>query len=103
MQLRTRDKYKFALAIIVFAFALLLFNGCVKVSLEDTGTIKYINLEGGFYGIVADNGQKLDPLNLKDEFKKDGLRVKFVYSLKKGTVNVHQWGKIIEILSIRKI
>ena len=73
------------------------------MSLEDTGTVKYVNLEGGFYGIISDNGQKLDPINLKNEFKKDGLRVKFVYSLKKSGANIHQWGKIIEIISIRKI
>ena len=82
---------------------LLIFNGCIKESLEDTGTIKYVRLEGGFYGIISDNGQELDPVNLKDEFKKDGLRVKFVYSLKKGGGNIHQWGKSIEIISIRKL
>ena len=98
-------KRKYDLTVILFGIAviLLIFNGCIKASLEDTGTVKYVNLEGGFYGIVSDNGQKLDPVNLKDEFKKDGLRVKFVYSLKKNGANIHQWGKIVEILSIRKI
>ncbi len=98
-------KRKYGILRILFSTALLLliFNGCIKASLEDTGTIKYVNLEGGFYGIVSDNGQKLDPVNLKNELKKDGLRVKFVYSLKKSGANIHQWGKIIEIISIRKI
>ncbi len=96
---------KFGIIKLFLAFTLifLIFNGCIKASLENTGIIKYINLEGGFYGIVSDNGQKLDPVNLKDEFKKDGLRVKFVYSLKKNEANIHQWGKIIEIISLRKI
>ncbi|MFZ0456038.1 MAG: hypothetical protein WCE54_18580 [Ignavibacteriaceae bacterium] len=98
-------KRKHGLVEILFSIALILliFNGCIKASLEDIGTIKYVNLEGGFYGIVSDNGQKLDPVNLKDEFKKDGLRVKFVYSLKKRGSNIHQWGEVIEIISIRKI
>ena len=98
-------KRKYDLTVILFGIAviLLIFNGCIKASLEDTGTIKYINLEGGFYGIVSDNGRKLEPVNLKAEFKKDGLRVKFVYSFKKNVNNIHQWGKIIEIISIRKI
>jgi hypothetical protein len=97
--------YKYSLLKFILAFALLLliFNGCIKASLEDFGTIKYVNLEGGFYGIMSDNGVKLDPVNLKSEFKKDGLRVKFVYSLKQGGASIHQWGKIIEIISIRKI
>jgi hypothetical protein len=98
-----RRKYSILRILFSAALLLFLFNGCIKASLEDTGTIKYVNLEGGFYGIVSDNGQKLDPVNLKNEFKKDGLRIKFVYSLKKNGVNIHQWGKIIEIISIRKI
>ena len=94
---------KYNLLVLAFAVLFITYSGCIKVSLENTGTIKYVNIEGGFYGIVSDNGQKLDPVNLKKEFKKDGLRVKFVYSLKKGGLNIHQWGKIIEIISIRKI
>jgi hypothetical protein len=96
-------KYKFLSIIFIITLALLSFNGCVKVSLENTGTIKYINLKGGFYGVICDNGQKLDPLNLKDEFKKDGLRVKLVYSTKKDESGGHQWGETVEIISIRKI
>lgn len=98
-----RYRFNFLTILLSFTFIFLIFNSCVKVSLENTGTIKYINLEGGFYGIISDNGQKLDPINLKKEFKKDGLRVKFVYSIKKGAMSIHQWGKIIEIISIRKI
>ena len=98
-----RRKYSILRILFSAALLLLMFNGCIKASLENTGTIKYINLEGGFYGIISDNGQKLDPINLKDEFKKDGLKVKFVYSFKKSEANIHQWGKIIEIISIRKI
>jgi hypothetical protein len=98
-----KKNHNLAAALFSIAVIFLLFNGCIKASLEDTGTIKYINLEGGFYGIVSDNGRKLEPVNLKPEFKKDGLRVKFVYSFKKNVTNIHQWGKIIEIISIRKI
>lgn len=98
-----RKKYNLLKILLSVTIILVIFNGCIKVSLENTGTIKYVNLEGGFYGIVTDNGQKLDPINLKNEFKKDGMRVKFVYSVKKSGLNIHQWGKIIEIISIRKI
>lgn len=41
------------------------------------GKIQKINLEGGFFGIIGDDGQKYDPVNLADEFRKDGLAVKF--------------------------
>ncbi len=96
-------KHSILKLILTFAVMLLIFNGCIKASLEDSGTVKYVKLEGGFYGIISDNGEKLDPVNLKNEFKKDGLRVKFVYSFKKSGANIHQWGKFIEIISIRRI
>ena len=67
-----------------------------------TGTIKYIPLEGGFYGIETDKGEKYLPLNLPAEFKEDGLRVKFKGKLRKVTT-VYGWGKPVEILEIKKI
>ena len=65
-----------------------------------TGQIKHITIEGGFYGIVGDDGQKYDPVNLATEFKKDGLRVRFAVKEKKGAMGFHMWGKIVEIVSI---
>jgi hypothetical protein len=96
-------KYYFLTFLLSILLLISFVSGCVKASMEDTGIIKFVDLEGGFYGIVGDNGQKFDPVNLRKEFKKEGLKVKFVYTLKKSTSNVHQWGRIIEILSIRKI
>jgi L-ascorbate metabolism protein UlaG (beta-lactamase superfamily) len=65
-----------------------------------TGQIKHITIEGGFYGIVGDDGQKYDPVNLANEFKKDGLRVRFAVKEKEGVVGFHMWGKIVEIVSM---
>ena len=67
-----------------------------------TGTIKYIPLEGGFYGIETDKGEKYLPLNLPAEFKKDGLKVWFKAKLKKDAT-VQMWGKPVEILEIKKV
>ncbi len=67
-----------------------------------TGVIKYLPLEGGFYGIETDRGEKYFPLNLKDEFKKDGLRVWFkAKPLKVSTIQI--WGKPIKVLQIKNI
>jgi L-ascorbate metabolism protein UlaG (beta-lactamase superfamily) len=65
-----------------------------------TGQIKFLNIEGGFYGILADDGQKFDPLNLPAQFKKDGLRVRFAVKVKEGMASFHMWGKIVEIVNI---
>ncbi len=67
-----------------------------------TGTIRYIKLEGGFYGIITEKGEKYLPINLKEEFKEDGLRVWFKGKLRK-VLTIQMWGKPIEILEIQKI
>lgn len=66
------------------------------------GTIRYMDFEGGFYGIVADGGEHYDPVNLPAGYKKDGLRVRFQVKEKKGVVGIHMWGKIVEIVRIEK-
>lgn len=67
-----------------------------------TGTIRYMDFEGGFYGIVADSGERYDPINLPAQYAKDGLRVRFQVKEKKGVVGIHMWGKIVEIVKIEK-
>lgn len=68
-----------------------------------TGTIVFHEIEGGFYGIVADDGKKYNPINLDESFKKDGLRVKFDANIKKDMMGIHMWGQYIEILKIEKV
>jgi len=67
-----------------------------------TGTIKYIPIEGGFYGIITEKAERYLPVNLPEEFKKDGLRVWFKAKPKK-VATIHMWGKPIEILEIKPI
>ncbi len=67
------------------------------------GTVKYISLEGGFYGIVTDDSQHLDPLNLPKEFQRDGIQIYFKYVEKKDMASFHMWGTIIEITEIHEL
>lgn len=71
--------------------------------IEGTGTIKYIGLEGGFYGIVANNDKHYDPIDLTSEFMKDGLRVRFKAKIRTDLGSYHMWGKIVELIYIYKI
>ena len=68
-----------------------------------TGTILHIPIEGGFYGLLADNGTKYDPINLPEEYKQNGLRVKFYILQKKSMASIHMWGTIAEIVKIEKL
>ena len=68
-----------------------------------TGTVRFLDFEGGFYGIFGDDGEHYDPVNLNDEFKVDGLRVRFVAKMLHGFVSFHMWGSIVSIIHIQKL
>jgi inhibitor of cysteine peptidase len=68
-----------------------------------TGEIKYNDFEGGFYGIVSDNGEHYDPINLPSEFEEDGLRVEFKLKILENQSSIHMWGTVVEILEIKKL
>jgi hypothetical protein len=65
-----------------------------------TGTVIYMDLEGGFYGIKGDDGNKYDPLNLSSEYQKDGIRIKAGISFEKNVSSIRMCGKIIRINQI---
>ncbi|HEX8960037.1 MAG TPA: hypothetical protein VF775_00530 [Geobacteraceae bacterium] len=67
------------------------------------GTVAHVDLEGGFWGIVGDDGKHYDTVNLPREFRKEGLRVKFVGRTRPDRISYHMWGIIVEVVSIEKI
>ena len=67
------------------------------------GTIIYQDLEGGFFGLVADDGAKYDPLNLDEAFKHDSLRVRFRALRRTGVMTIRMWGQPVEILDMTRI
>lgn len=69
-------------------------------SLDLTGRVAYIALEGGFYGIYGDDGVSYDPVNLPAEFQKDSLRVLFNGTILTEQASVHMWGKLIKLNKI---
>ena len=68
-----------------------------------TGTIVFINVEGGFYGLVSDNGTNYYPTNLEDQFCKSGMRVEFNGTVSKNQSNIVMWGTVIDLDSIRSL
>jgi len=95
----------------VITLVLSLFSGSVihaeesETSLKFTGTIVYVPIEGGFYGIEADTPEnevvkKYLPNNLSEDFQQEGLRVKVQAQLTTGQMSFRMWGKMIDIISI---
>ena len=65
-----------------------------------TGEVKYIDIEGGFYGIVSNDGRCYDPINLPSEFMNDGLQINFKVKILENQISFHMWGTLVEILEI---
>jgi hypothetical protein len=68
-----------------------------------TGTIRFFDFEGGFYGIVSDDGEHYDPINLNRGFQVDGLRVHFEIRILRDVHSYHMWGEVVSILHIGKL
>jgi hypothetical protein len=68
-----------------------------------TGTVTFVALEFGFWGIIGDDGKHYDPVNLDEEFQVDGLRVQFKARISENQVSSHMWGTIVEIIEIHKL
>jgi len=66
------------------------------------GTVQHIAIEGGFYGIVAENGRRYDPMNLPEAFRVDGLPVVCRARLAANMASFHMWGQLIEIVDIQR-
>ncbi len=71
------------------------------MSLNVKGTVKFIDLEGGFFGIIGEDGTKYNPKNLPEDYKKDGLKVQFEAEKVSG-MSARMWGTLVRIVSIKK-
>ncbi len=88
---------------IILIVVIVGFSGCTDNNTDETGTIQYNDFEGGFYGIVGDDGEAYDPINIPTEFEEDGLRVKYTIKILEDQVGFHMWGTIVEIIEIEKL
>jgi len=66
--------------------------------IEFIGEVVYVPVEGGFHGIIAGNGRKLDPMNLADSLKRDGIVIKGAYHVREDVMGIRQWGTIVELV-----
>lgn len=72
-------------------------------TVEGTGTIRFLDFEGGFYGIIADDSTRYDPGGLDEAFQEDGLRVRFELTPQEGMMTTRQWGTPADLHSIERL
>jgi hypothetical protein len=63
--------------------------------------VQWIPLEGGFFGLVAEDGSRFLPLNLPEDFRRHGLKVR-VEGEPKQVMTIHMWGMPLEIRRIER-
>jgi hypothetical protein len=77
-----------------------------KVDLKQlsfTATVKHMNLEGGFFGLVSKEGKHWLPMNLKKEFQQHGAIIKVTGSALNDVITIQQWGTPFSITHIELI
>jgi hypothetical protein len=67
-----------------------------------SGTVSRIELEGGFFGVVSDSGEKLFPVDLPDQFRIDGLRIRFV-ERDTSVFTIQMWGRAVSLDRVSRI
>lgn len=71
--------------------------------INTTGTVRFQEIEGGFWGIIADDGRKFDPMGLDARFQQDGLRVRFEAMPETDMMSTRMWGSIVTLSKIEPI
>ena len=65
--------------------------------------MKHVPLLGGFWGIEAENGQRLRPVKpLHAAFHQNGLAIEAEVQPRQG-FSIFMWGTDVDVLTIRKI
>lgn len=79
-------------------------NGSVGIlsDISGTGTVIYQNLEGGFYGVLADDGRRFLPNALPTEYRINGTRVYFIFRPVQDIVSISMWGESVDIISLSR-
>lgn len=73
------------------------------MSWKISGKVTYQDLEGGFYGIETDKGEKLRPVKpLPKAFEEDGKKVVATVEQHQG-VSLHMWGTAVDVLEIEAV
>lgn len=66
-------------------------------------SVKFLNFEGGFYGLVSEKGVKLLPMNLPLKYQIDGTILRVKGQAIKDMITIQQWGEPFELSDIELI
>ena len=68
-----------------------------------TGKSRFIGLEGGFWAIEGDDGKKYTPINMPEQLKTEGARVRIRGQILEGAASLSMYGEAIRIISFETL
>jgi hypothetical protein len=92
-------------SILLVLSAVVMICGCITTTGGDevSGTVIYIPLEGGFYGIAGDDGKNYYPVNLEPYYEKNGTRILFTFVPEQDVATTAMWGIPVRITTIKTL
>jgi hypothetical protein len=72
----------------------------VPEGLQVVGTIRFVEIEGGVYLIVAADSTRYQPLDLPEAFRKDGLRVRATLRRETDVMTAGQAGDPVSVIHV---
>lgn len=74
-----------------------------EAMMQLTGTVNYMDFEGGFYGFVAKDGKKYTLSKLPKEFRKHGLVIEITAEPMEAMATTTQFGSLLKVHSLKMI
>ncbi len=68
-----------------------------------SGTVRYVGEEGGFWGVVGDDGKRYEPIHMPTELRRNGLKIELTATVFKNHYSIRTWGILIEVLDYKVI
>ncbi|MBT8229590.1 MAG: hypothetical protein KJO50_04975 [Bacteroidia bacterium] len=66
---------------------------------EIRGTAKYFNLEGGFWGIVGDDNNNYQPIQMPEQLKTQGRKLECTIEILQDVFTIAMWGTPCKVIS----
>ncbi len=71
--------------------------------LSGSGVIQFVNVEGGCWVIRSTDGNRYEPINLSDPFRKDGLAVRYVLKTRPDILTICMVGRPVEVIDMQAV
>jgi hypothetical protein len=65
------------------------------------GTVSYQDIGTGFWGITDTQGNKWRPVNMPEQLKVEGSRVRCTVRIIDEDMSIHMWGEAVKIIAFQ--